>query len=80
MPFHNGNDTPAAEICSRETIKFNSLMVWLQQQTTTQVMLLLLLQFWQECCSGYDLAAKSVRQFAGRHRQTKRCCNCACKL
>jgi hypothetical protein len=38
----------------RPLIQFSYGMV--QQQPTTQVMLLL--QFWQECCSGYDLAAK----------------------
>jgi hypothetical protein len=54
--IHNGNDTPAAEICRGETINLILLWYMVQQQTTTQVMLLL--QFWQECCSGYDLAAK----------------------
>jgi hypothetical protein len=38
----------------RPLIQFSYGMV--QQQPTTQVMLLL--QFWQECCSGYDLAAQ----------------------
>jgi len=71
--IHNGNDTPAAEICKGADHQFNSLMVMVQQQTTTQ----------RSCCCcnfGRNVAQVMIWQqkckASCRETQAnKRCCN-----